>query len=140
MNKHWALLLLAVASASGAAAHADTVLVDRASYGNYFRGVDYHFNAEQGSAWVDVRFDADVPGVPGNHGITYTPVTDKLKWVQGLSYDAAAAQLVFVGSAGKFVCATVTHQGAKDWIKATGSCRFYSVQEHHGVSVYFEAK
>lgn len=64
--------------------------------------------------------------------------------VAGLSYDAAAAQIVFTGNAGKVVCATVTEKhgmfGTKSIITLTGACRAYEKYENRGYSVYFEAK
>jgi hypothetical protein len=133
-------------SGMAAAAKADTQLIERHSYGYNFDGAVYRFNADQGSAWMVVNLSEynDNADLPVPHGPTVYHESH-LASVKGLSFDAAASQILFVTEAGsKIVCATVVEKngvfGRKWLINPTGACRTYEVRENHAMSVYFEAK
>jgi hypothetical protein len=146
MNKFLVALVLVGASLSASAARADTLLIEGHSDLVSFGGAAFRFNAQEGTAWMVVNLFEDIAD-PATDVPFHGPLVHH--WsaavsVEGLSYDAAAAQVVFTGQVGKVVCGTVVEKkglfGMKQVINLTGACRTYSVREHRGENVYFEAK
>jgi hypothetical protein len=131
--------------------HADTLLLERHSFGESFSGADFRFSEAMGSSWLVLNWDEtilgdipmDGPGHGGGIHNIHRHTTVRVQ-VPGLSYDTAAAQIVYTGSTGKIVCATVTEKhglfGWKSMINLTGACRVFTSVENRAYSVYFEAK
>lgn len=145
MNKTFVALLVGFSALAGVAAHADTVLLERHAFELNYEGTGFRFDAANGAAWMEVhlaeRVDMPVDMVPPAPIVRRATVKVQ---VAGLSYDAAAAQILFTGEVGKVVCATITEKhgmfGTKSIITLTGACRTYQRFENRGYSVYFEAK
>jgi hypothetical protein len=147
MNKFLIALVLVGASLSVGVAKADTLLIESHSWQYSFAGTNFRFNDHDGTAWMIVGLSEDL-GAPDMdmypHGGPISRHETVTASVPGLSYDTAAAQIVFTGNVGKVVCGTVTEKkgvfGMKQIITLTGACRTYSVRGHNDESVYFEVK
>lgn len=147
MNKFLIALVMVGASLSVGVAKADTLLIERHGGEYSFSGTSFRFNDHDGTAWMIVGLSEDL-GAPDfdmyPHGGPITRRETVTASVPGLSYDTAAAQIVFTGDVGKVVCATVTEKkgvfGMKQIITLTGACRTYTVRGRTDESVYFEAK
>lgn len=105
----------------------------RADGGDTYRGSDFRFNEELGTAWIAVNLD-DYSGSE-----TSTFETDPLK-TRKLIYDAKARHIVYADADSRTVCAVVKKNWYGTTIKKTGECKirveFVERRENDGRRFY----
>jgi hypothetical protein len=122
-----------------ASAQAETLLVDNYGFGQDYAGFNYRFDSARGTAWIDLHFTQE-SGM-GYERAFHTAHFTRSAPVRGLSFDAAASQVVFTSMNGaKSVCATVAANGRKLYVRATGACRVFGTRRGRAMSVYFQAQ
>jgi hypothetical protein len=122
--------------ALSASAHAATaVLIDQEDSGLQVTGIEYRVNPAMGRAWALVEtYDSSIAG--GDDG---DPAGESRVKVPGLSFDAAASQIVYAAEGGQVVCANVVSQPRKLLINPTGACGFHTARGSHVVDDGFTA-
>lgn len=154
-----ATAVLAITTFSSGLAHAESFRIKRISTPFEFSGSSFHF--EGASAWIDIEMTREVPpgrscynssgstvgyfGPASTCGTEYDHRTESAL-ISGLTYDAVAAQILYVGKdSKKTVCATVTEKHRRfrrdiSVLTFTGDCQITSTRDAGGTNLYLSIK